>query len=175
MSLLGVGYNEVNQVSAASPSTVDLGTAANYSILGETAITTTGDTLIIGNVGISPAAAINMTGFGLTLDSSGTFSTSSLVTGRIYASDYATSTPDDMTTAIGDMLTAYNDAAGRPGPTDTEVDAGILNSSTPDFVAGIYKWTNNVTITDSITLSGSATDIWTVSYTHLTLPTIYSV
>ena len=161
LSLLGIGYNEVSQVSAASPPTVDLGTAANYSILGETAITTLGDTLIIGNVGISPGTASDITGFGLTLDSSGTFSTSALVTGNIYASDYATSTPGDMTTAIDDMYNAYTDAAGRTASTtDTGVDAGILNSSTPDFVAGIYNWTNNVTITDSITLSGSATDIW---------------
>jgi len=160
LSLMGIGYNEVNQAKAASPLTVDLGTAGNFSVLGKTAITTTGATSIIGNIGVSPAAAVSMTGFGLIMDSSGQFSTSALVTGKVYASDYANPTPANMTTAISDMESAYTDAAGRPGPTATEIDAGILSSTTPAFIAGIYKWSTDVTITDNITLSGSDTDIW---------------
>src|SRR5580700_1225670 len=72
---------------------VGLGLAADFAILAETAVTTTGVTHITGNVGISPAAASATAGFGPVMDSSGTFSTSSLVTGRIYASNYAEPTP----------------------------------------------------------------------------------
>lgn len=154
------GLNGINMTLAASPTTVNLGTASNFSILAKTAITTTGATAITGNIGVSPAAASSMTGFGLVMDSSNTFSTSALIVGKVYASDYAVPTPAAMTTAVSAMEAAYTDAAGRPGPTATEIDSGLLSSTTPAFVAGIYKWSTDVTITDSITLSGSASDIW---------------
>jgi len=160
LALMGIGYNGVNQVNAASPLAVDLGTASNFSILAKTAITTTGATSIIGNIGVSPAAAVDMTGFGLVMDPSNTYSTSAVVTGKVYASDYVVPTPTNMTTAVSAMEAAYTDAAGRPLPTDTEVGMGILGSTTPAFVAGIYKWSTGVTITDQITLSGSDTDVW---------------
>jgi hypothetical protein len=159
-ALMGVGFNGVNTTNAASPLAVNLGTASNFSILAETAITTTGATSIVGNIGISPAAVSNITGFGQTMDSSNTFSTSTVVTGKIYAADYVAPTPANMTTAVSAMEAAYTDAAGRPNPTATEVDSGILSSTTPAFVAGIYKWGTGVTITDHITLSGSANDVW---------------
>ncbi len=75
-------------VSAVSPAVVNLGTAGNFAILSKTAITTTGSTAITGDLGISPAFSTDTSGFGLVLDASGTFATSSLVTGRIYAANH---------------------------------------------------------------------------------------
>ncbi len=69
-----------------------LGTAANFAILAETSISTAGAP-VIGDIGISPAAATYITGFGLILDSSTQFSTSSLLTGSAYAADYSPPTP----------------------------------------------------------------------------------
>lgn len=158
--LFGLNFNGINSVHALSPLTVDLGTAENFTILAKTAITTIGTTAITGDIGISPAVASSITGFGLVMDSSNTFSTSALLDGRAYASDYVAPTPANMTMAINDMEAAYNDAAGRPNPTATEIDSGILSSSTPVFLPGIYKWSTGVMITDSITLSGAADDIW---------------
>ncbi len=87
----------------ASPATVNLLSAANFTIILKTAISTTGATTISGDLGISPAAATFVTGFGLVMDASNTFSTSSLVTGNIYAADYAAPTPSYVGTAVVDM------------------------------------------------------------------------
>ncbi len=158
--LAAIGFNNLVPVMAAGPLAVDLGTAGNFSILAKTAITTTGATAIVGNIGVSPAAATTMTGFSLVMDASNVFSTSAQVDGKVYASNYAIPTPSSMTTAVSAMEAAYTDAATRPLPTDTEVGAGNLSSTTLPFAPGIYKWSSNVTITDNITLNGSASDVW---------------
>jgi hypothetical protein len=138
---------------------VNLGTAGDFVILAKTAISTTGVTAITGDIGISPAAATFITGFGLILDSLGTFSTSSLVTGKVYAPNYASPTPAKMTTAVSDMETAYTDAAGRPTPDFTELGAGDITSMT--LTPGLYKWGSGVVVSATgVTLSGSATDVW---------------
>jgi hypothetical protein len=137
------------------PAVVDLGTSGNFSILAKTSITTTGATTIDGNIGVSPAAATVMTGFGLVLDASGTFSKSSLVTGRVYAANYASPTPDQMTLAVSDMEAAYTDAAGRENPDAINAD---INGET--LLPGLYKWTTGLTLSSNVTLSGGPNDVW---------------
>ena len=107
---------------------------------------------------MSPIAATAITGFGLIKDSSNQFSTSSLVTGKVYATDYAVPTPVNMTTAISDMETAYTNAAGRTLPTATELGAGNIAGMT--LAPGLYKWGTGVTIPTDVTLSGGANDVW---------------
>ncbi|MGC9968936.1 MAG: ice-binding family protein [Minisyncoccia bacterium] len=149
----------VGQVAfAAGPAAVNLGSAGNFVILAKTGISTTGSTSIVGDIGVSPAAASYITGFGLMLDISNAFSTSALVTGKVYAADYAAPTPTTMTTAISDMQTAYTDAAGRTNPTQTEMGAGNIGGDT--LVPGLYKWSTNVTIPTDVTLSGGPNDVW---------------
>jgi hypothetical protein len=131
-------------VYAAGPAAVNLGSAGSFAILSKSGISTTGTTSIVGNIGVSPAAATYITGFGLILDSSTQFSTSSLVTGKVYAADYAAPTPTMMTTAIGDMQTAYTDAAGRTNPSNTELGAGNIGGMT--LSPGLYKWSTGLTI-----------------------------
>ena len=146
-------------VSAGSAlASVSLGSAANYVILAKSAISTVPTSAITGNLGLSPAAASYITGFALTLPAGGAFSTSSQVTGKVYASDYAVPTPVNLTTAIGDMMTAYTDAAGRSTPDFTELATGNLGGLT--LPPGLYKWSNTVTIPSDVTLKGSATDVW---------------
>ncbi len=142
---------------AASPSTVNLGSAGNFTILAKTGISTTGATSVIGDIGVSPAAATYITGFGLVLPSAGTFSTSALVTGKIYASDYASPTPTNLTSAILDMQNAYTSASGR-APDVTELGAGNIGGLT--LVPGVYKWSSGVTVATDVTLSGGANDVW---------------
>jgi len=146
--------------AAEAVGTVNLGTAANYVILAKTGITTTGVTAIKGNIGISPAAATAMTGFGLILDSGGTFSTSSVVSapGKIYAANYASPTPSILTTAVGDMETAYTDAAGRPPPNTLNLGGGALNGQV--ISAGLYTWTTPVSVGGTVTINGGSGDIW---------------
>jgi hypothetical protein len=149
----------VSTAIAAGPAPVILGTAGSFAILAKTGISTTGTTAIVGDIGVSPAAATYITGFGLIKDASGTFSTSSLVTGNVYAADYTAPTPTKLTTAIGDMGTAYTNAAGRTLPDATELGAG--NITTLTLTRGLYKWGSGVTIgAGGVTISGSATDVW---------------
>jgi hypothetical protein len=72
---------------------VNLGTAGNFVILTKTGITTTGTTQVTGDIGVSPAYAAAITGFGLSEDPSDIFFTSSLVTGKVYAADNTDPTP----------------------------------------------------------------------------------
>ena len=143
---------------AASPTAVKLGTAGNFVILSKAGISTTGATAITGNIGVSPIASTAITGFGLTLNRLGQFSTSSLVTGKVYAASYKVPTPSMLTTAISNMKTAYTDAAGRKNPTATELGAGNIGGKT--IKPGLYKWSSNVIIPTDVTLSGNKNDIW---------------
>lgn len=136
---------------------VNLRSAYNFTLLSKSGISTTGLTEIYGDVGISPAAATYLTGFGLIMDSSNQYSTSSLVYGQIYAPNYAIPTPAMMTTAISDMETAYTDGAGR-APDYTGLYAGDISGKT--LSPGVYKWTTSLLINGNITLDGSATDTW---------------
>jgi hypothetical protein len=145
--------------SGASPAIVNLHSAGDFVILAKTGISTTGTTSITGDIGISPAAASFITGFGLIADASNQFSTSSKVTGRVYASNFAVPTPAKMTTAISDMQTAYTDAAGRTSPNHTALGAGDITSMT--LTPGLYKWGTNLLVSAAgVTISGSANDVW---------------
>ena len=89
---------------------------------------------IIGDIGLSPAARSFITGFGLTE-----------VTGTIYAADDLSpaGVPAMLTTAKGDLTTAYNDAAGRTS-TDMVLLAGNLGGLT--LTPGLYKSSGSLEI-----------------------------
>ncbi|MDT8337845.1 MAG: ice-binding family protein [Sulfurimonas sp.] len=136
---------------------VNLGTAGSFAILSKTGISTTGTTAITGDIGVSPAALTYITGFSQTLV--GTYATSPMVTGKIYAADMPTPTPAKMTAAVSDMQIAYADAAGRTLPDFTELGAGDVSGMT--LTPGLYKWGTGLLITSAgVTISGSATDVW---------------
>lgn len=142
---------------------VDLGTAADFGILAKTGISTTGETRIGCDIGVSPIGYAGITGFALVPtvpNASTTFATSSLVTGNVYAANYSAPTPAKMVTAIGDMEDAYTDAAGRTPPLITGLGDGNITGLSP--APGIYKWTTGVLVNapGGLTLSGSATDVW---------------
>ncbi|MFA7201664.1 MAG: ice-binding family protein [Candidatus Paceibacterota bacterium] len=159
ISTLIFGFMGPISVLAASPAVVNLGSAGNFSILSKTAITTTGVTAITGDIGVSPAAASTMTGFSLVLDASGTYAISVLVTGKVYASSYTAPTPSYVGTAVSAMEAAYTDANSRA--TDV-LNAGLGDLAGLNLVTGVYTFdgAGNVIITDDVTLTGSATDVW---------------
>jgi hypothetical protein len=156
-TLLGIAALPLLLASQSYASPIGLGTAGDFSILSESGISTTSGSTVVGDIGVSPLAATAITGFGLIMDSSGTFSTSSLVTGKVYAADYATPTPTYMTTAISDMITAYTDAAGLAAGV-TELGAGNIGGMT--LAPNVYKWSSGVVIPTDVTLSGGANDVW---------------
>jgi len=144
--------------AAAAQAPVNLGTAGGFVILAKSGISDVPGSAIAGNIGVSPIDSTAVTGFSLILDPSGQFSTSTQVTGNVYAPDYAAPTPANLTTAIGDMQTAYTDAAGRTIPDFTELGAGQIGGLT--LVPGLYKWGTDVLISSDITLSGGPNDVW---------------
>ena len=101
-----------------------MGTAGNYVILAKTAINNVPTSAITGDLGLSPAATSYITGFSLT-DFTG-YATSAQVTGKVYAADMVSPTPTNLTTAVQNMITAYNDAAGRPSPDYLELGTGNI-------------------------------------------------
>lgn len=140
------------------PATVDLGAAKDYPVLAKSGISTVPASVVTGNIGVSPIDSTAITGFSLSMDSSGEFSTSDQVSGRVFASDYAAPTPSTLTTAVSDMEGAYTDAAGRSNPDATELGAGDISGMTLE--PGLYKWDTGVSINDDVTLDGGADDTW---------------
>jgi hypothetical protein len=138
-----------------SATTVNLGTADNFVILSKAGITDVPTSDIRGNIGTSPITGASITGLGCPE-----------VTGTIYTVD-ATGpacrviNPTLLGTAVSDMETAYNDAAGRT-PTD------YLNAGTGGDLAGLtlapgvytFNGVGNVKISSDVTLSGNANDVW---------------
>jgi hypothetical protein len=140
-------------------SPVQLNRAGTFTIMAKSGISTTGTTAIVGNIAVSPIDSTAITGFALQLDSSNLFSTSSLVSGRVYAADYATRTANFLTRAVLDLENAYADAAGRTLPDYTELGAGDIGGMT--LAPGLYNWSTALSIPAAgVTLQGSSTDVW---------------
>jgi hypothetical protein len=134
------------------PPVVDLGSAGAFTILSKTGITNVYRSEIVGSVGTSP-----ITGAALLLKCNE-------VTGTIYTVDAAgplpcaITAPTTLTSAVGDMGFAYDDAAGRVLADHTELGAGEIGGLT--LLPGLYKWSSSVSISTDVTLNGSATDTW---------------
>jgi hypothetical protein len=152
----------VGAVCTGGDACVPLGTAGNYVILAKSGVTTTGTTAITGHVG-SASSASNTTGFSETLDASNTFATSALVTGRMYAIDYAPPTPDELTTATAtDATAAFNDVDNNKTVGVGNLDLGAAGNITGlDLAPGVYEWTTGVTVDAAgVTLTGGPTAVW---------------
>ncbi|KAJ7494811.1 ice-binding protein, partial [Mycena galericulata] len=147
-----------SSVAALGPAAVNLRTAGNYAILSQSGISTVPPSVITGNIGASPIAATGLTGFSLTVDSTGEFATSSQVVGEVFAASYSPPTPVTLTTAIADMVTAFNDATGRVDPNFVNLGAGAIGSLI--LLPGLYTWDTGVTIGSDIIIAGLFTDTW---------------
>ena len=144
--------SSVNSLKSGALTVVDLGVAGDFVILSKTGITDVYKSTVTGDVGTSP-----ITGAALLL-------TCAEVAGTIYTVDAAGPLPcrvtnaTRLTTAIGDMQTAYTDAAGRPTPDFLNLGAGNIGGKT--LTPGLYKWTSALIITTDITISGGPDDVW---------------
>lgn len=157
--VIGLTFSSGQNARAASiQAPVNLGKAASFVILTKSGVTNVPTSAIVGDMGVSPIAATAITGFALVADRTNTFSTSTQVTGKIYAANYASPTPANLTTAISNMEAAYTDAAGRKLPDFTELYAGDLSNKT--LTPGLYKWSTGVLINTKVTLAGGPNDVW---------------
>jgi uncharacterized repeat protein (TIGR02543 family) len=142
------------------PAAINLGSAADFTILTKSGISTTGITSVDGDIGVSPAAASSITGFGLIKDTNDQSAHTPIVTGKVYAADYAAPTPAKMTTAVSDMETAFTTANGLTTPAPVVgIYAGDISGRI--LPPGLYKWSTGVLITNAgVTLAGGANDTW---------------
>lgn len=146
----GTGAVALNAASAQT--SVDLGLAGNFSILSKSGVTDVYPSVITGDVGSSP-----ITGAAVLV-------TCTEVAGTIYTVDAAGPLPCTVTNAtrltssIGDMQTAYTDAAGRSNPDYLNLGAGDIGGQTLN--PGLYKFTSAVVIPTDITIAGGPNDIW---------------
>ncbi|KAF9014625.1 hypothetical protein BDZ89DRAFT_1046352, partial [Hymenopellis radicata] len=145
-----------NVVVALGPAAVNLRTAGNYAILAKSGVSTVPPSVITGAVAVSPIAAVALTGFSLKLDSTGQYSTSTQVVGKLYAATYSVPTPATLTAAIGDLGTAFTDATGRVNPNFNNLGSGTISGLV--LTPGLYKWSSALLITGDVTISGSPSD-----------------
>ncbi|KIJ29816.1 hypothetical protein M422DRAFT_137549, partial [Sphaerobolus stellatus SS14] len=147
-----------NVVFALGPPAIVLGTSGNFVVLAKTGIATVPNSVITGNIGVSPVSATAITGFSLTEDPSGTFATSTQVVGRVFAADFTTPTPSNIGNAVLAMQAAFTDGNSRRTNAVINVGAGTLTGLT--LAPGLYTWSTTVSVVTSLTLSGSAADTW---------------
>jgi hypothetical protein len=112
---------------------VPLGSAASFGVLAGSTVTSTGATVLNGNLGVSPGSAL--TGFPPGMVTGGT----------IYLADAVAAQ------AESDLTTAYTNAAGRacPGPPLP----GDIGGTT--ILPGVYCNATSVGITGTVTLNGN--------------------
>ncbi|KAF9063330.1 fungal antifreeze protein exerts hyperactivity By constructing an inequable beta-helix [Rhodocollybia butyracea] len=141
------------------PAAINLGTAGNFAILAQSGVSTVSPSSITGNIGVSPIAASALTGFKLTLASTGVFSTSSQVTGELFAASYSAPTPVTLRTAVANMQTAYTNAVGLLNPGFTNLASGSLSGLV--LTPALYKWTTSVNIgIAGVTITGTSADVF---------------
>jgi hypothetical protein len=148
---------------------VELLTAENYAILSKTGISTVPNSVITGDIGVSPIAASAMTGFGLTLDATGTFSTCEQVgVGHATAASYGGAVATGLTAAVSDMEAAYTNAAGRLNGDGARINlgggilGGAFGGEFTQLTTGIYTFGTDVKITGNVHFSGGATDVFII-------------
>jgi hypothetical protein len=142
-----------NAVELTGQAAVGLGTAGRFAILTKSGITDVFPSVINGDVGASP-----ITGAAIHLECS------EIATGTVYSVNAAgplpcrVTDPSLLTTAVGDMELGYTNAAGRKNPNFTNLGAGNIGGLT--LVPGLYKWTTEVSIPTSVTISGGPNAVW---------------
>ncbi len=110
---------------------LSLGTATTFGVLGGSTVTSTGNTIVNGDLGVHPGTAI--TGFG-----------PGIVNGGIYPGGAVAAQ------AQADALTAYNVLAGEAVTSDlTGVDLGAQT-----LTLGVYKFDSSAGLTGQLTLDG---------------------
>jgi hypothetical protein len=124
----GAAFAAVPAAAFASP--VGLGTSAPFVVLGGSAVTNTGPSVLNGDLGVAPGTSL--VGFALP----------AVVNGATHNNDAVAAG------AQNDLTTAYNVAAGQPVTSDlTGQDLGGLT-----LTAGAYRYATSAQLTGQLTL-----------------------
>jgi len=139
-SVLVFGATSSAMAAVTTDGPINLGTATSYGVLGASAVTNTGPTVVDGDLGVSPGTSI--TGFGAAPNGT--------VTGTVHQTDAAAGQ------AQRDTTTAYNVAAALE-PTQTGItELAGLSLSPGVYNGGALILSNN----GALTLAGSADSVW---------------
>ncbi|MFA5246874.1 MAG: ice-binding family protein [Candidatus Micrarchaeia archaeon] len=125
---------------------VDLGSVDDFAILSKAQITDIPTSNVTGDVGASPinGASIHLT--------------CAEVDGTVYAVDATGPAPCSvndaslLSTAIGDMGTAYTNASGQTAGVGAFLNVGTGTLTDQTLVPGVYTWDTAVTIPTNLTL-----------------------
>lgn len=147
-------------VCSGGASCVDLKTSGNYVILAQSGVTSSASgSLVTGDVGLN-AAEGGFTGFGQTVDpATPSFAMSTLVTGKMFAKNYADPTPANLATATTDASNAYADAVAKVTTFPVNPTAGTISAANNPVAPAVYNWTTAVSLSD-VTLNGGPDDVW---------------
>ena len=143
-----------NATAAGTTNSVDLGTAASFAVLGGSTVTSTGPTVLNGDLGVSPGSAV--TGFGP--------AEPGIVNGDKHINDQVAAG------AQSDLTIAYNKAAGlAPDFNLTGQDLGGLT-----LTPGVFKFDSSAFLTGTLTLDGqgspNAQFVFQIGSTLITAP-----
>jgi Ice-binding-like len=131
---LAVGF-AFAAVPAAAQAQVDLGTAAPFVVLGGSAVTNTGPSVLNGSLGVSPGTAL--VGFGLPAVVNGATHNNNAVASQAKAA----------------LVNAYNVAAGQPVlPADDLTGTNLGNRT---LSPGAYRYTSSAQLTGALTLDAA--------------------
>ena len=123
-------FGAVPVTAQAAP--VNLATASSFVVLGGSAATNTGPTVLNGDLGVAPGTAL--VGFG----------SPAVVNGATHANDGVAAQ------AQSDLTTAYNVAAAEPVAPANDLTGTNLGSRT--LIAGAYRYTSSAQLTGQLTL-----------------------
>ena len=138
--LLALALIFLPRLAPAQLTTVDLGAAASYAVLAGAGVSSTGPTIVSGNLGLTNAAPTALTGF----------PPGTVVNGAIHQDDASA------IAAYAALSTAILDAAGRTGGTTV---SGNLGGQT--LGPGLYTSTSSLAISSGdLTLQGDANAVW---------------
>ncbi|WP_396667944.1 ice-binding family protein [Microbacterium sp. R86528] len=132
-AVLAVAF--VPSTAAYAATELDLGTASPFGVLGASAVTNTGPTVVNGNLGVSPGTSI--TGFPPGIINGVTEATTAVAT-----------------QARADAVVAYNDAASQT-PTPLGLDELNGRSLTPGAYSG-----GEISLNGTLVLEGTAESVW---------------
>ncbi len=128
--ILAAGLALAALPAAAQASAVNLGTAAPFVVLGGSAVTNTGPSVLNGDLGVAPGTSL--TGFG----------SPAVINGTTHANDAVAGNGQ------GDLTTAYGVAAAQPVTAElTGQDLGGLT-----LTAGAYRYASTAQLTGQVTL-----------------------
>ena len=148
--ILGAALTLCPAAKAQQQATVFLGSAASFAVLGGSAVTNTGNTVVNGDLGVWPGTSV--TGF----------NPAGRVSGSIYAGT-AVAQHAQASAAI-----AYNDAKGRTNGVHV-LSAGNFDLGGKTYNPGLYKSTS-LGLTGTVTLSGKGVYIFQMGTTLITGP-----